>query len=71
VLIAGVLLVLAGLAMLVLPGPGLITIAFGCVVLASEFVWAHHLLRRGLGMLPARWRSEMERRLTPPESTDL
>jgi len=33
-------------AMVVLPGPGLIAIPFGLVLLAIEFVWARRLLRR-------------------------
>jgi hypothetical protein len=33
----GVLLVLAGLAMLVLPGPGLLTIAFGVALMLSQW----------------------------------
>lgn len=41
---AGTMLILAGLAMLILPGPGLLTIAAGLAVLATEFVWAERLL---------------------------
>ena len=33
-------------AMVVLPGPGLIAIPFGLVLLAIEFVWARRVLRR-------------------------
>jgi tellurite resistance protein TerC len=64
VLAAGILLVLAGLAMLVLPGPGLVTILLGLVVLATEFAWAHHLLGKGVALVPARWRPGMERALS-------
>jgi uncharacterized protein (TIGR02611 family) len=46
VLVIGSVLVLAGLAMLVLPGPGLLVIVAGLAVLASEFAWAEHLLDR-------------------------
>ena len=42
----GFLVVLAGLAMLVLPGPGLLVIAIGLGILALEFVWAERLLER-------------------------
>jgi uncharacterized protein (TIGR02611 family) len=42
----GFLVVLAGLAMLVLPGPGLLVIAIGLGTLALEFVWAERLLER-------------------------
>ena len=51
VTVAGPLLVLAGLAMLVLPGPGLVVIALGLALLAVEYEWARRvlaLLGRGL-----------------------
>ncbi len=44
VTIAGVFLVLVGLAMLVLPGPGLVVIIAGLAVLATEYVWAERML---------------------------
>lgn len=46
VAIFGFLVVLTGLAMLVLPGPGLLVIAIGLGILALEFVWAERLLER-------------------------
>lgn len=42
----GGVLVLAGLVMLVLPGPGFLVILAGLAVLASEFVWARRILER-------------------------
>lgn len=39
----GSTLVMAGTAMLVLPGPGLLTIAAGIAVLAKDVPWAHRL----------------------------
>lgn len=44
--VVGAVLVLAGLAMLVLPGPGLLVIFAGLAVLASEYVWARRALDR-------------------------
>ena len=44
VLLAGFGLVGAGIAMLVLPGPGWAAIILGLVVLASEYAWARRLL---------------------------
>lgn len=44
VTIAGAILVLAGLAMLVLPGPGILVIIAGLAVLATEYVWAERML---------------------------
>jgi uncharacterized protein (TIGR02611 family) len=46
VVLAGFLVVLAGLAMIPLPGPGLLVVAAGLAVLALEFVWAERLLER-------------------------
>jgi tellurite resistance protein TerC len=42
----GTTLLVLGLAMLVLPGPGLIVIPIGLAILASEFVWARRWLAR-------------------------
>jgi uncharacterized protein (TIGR02611 family) len=44
VTIAGGALVLAGLAMLVLPGPGVVVIIAGLALLATEYVWAERAL---------------------------
>jgi uncharacterized protein (TIGR02611 family) len=41
---AGAVLVLVGLALLVLPGPGLLLIIAGFAVLATEYVWAQRAL---------------------------
>jgi uncharacterized protein (TIGR02611 family) len=45
VTVAGFVVVLAGAAMLVLPGPGIIVIIGGLAILATEYVWAQRLLR--------------------------
>jgi len=41
---AGAALVLVGLALLVLPGPGIPLLILGLVVLSTEFVWAQRTL---------------------------
>ena len=46
VAIVGSVFIIAGIAMLVLPGPGLVFIALGVAVLATEFAWAESILRR-------------------------
>jgi uncharacterized protein (TIGR02611 family) len=46
VVLAGFVVLLAGLAMIPLPGPGLLVTAVGLALLALEFVWAEHLLER-------------------------
>ena len=38
--VVGAALVLGGLAMLVLPGPGILVIALGFAVLGTEYTWA-------------------------------
>ncbi len=45
--IIGGTILLLGIALLVLPGPAFIVIPIGLLVLASEFAWAGHVLRRG------------------------
>ena len=47
----GFIVVLAGVAMLVLPGPGLLVIAIGLGILALEFSWAERLLERAVDRL--------------------
>jgi uncharacterized protein (TIGR02611 family) len=47
VALVGVLLILAGLAMMLTPGPGWLTVFAGLAVLATEFRWARHLARAG------------------------
>ncbi|MEY4339042.1 MAG: hypothetical protein RLZ14_892 [Actinomycetota bacterium] len=44
VFVAGVVVMLAGVAMLVLPGPGLVVILLGLGILATEFAWAERAL---------------------------
>jgi Putative transmembrane protein (PGPGW) len=47
VAVIGGTVVLIGIALLVLPGPALVVIPIGLIILASEFAWARHVLRRG------------------------
>ncbi len=47
VAVIGGTIVLIGIVLLVLPGPALIVIPIGLVILASEFAWARYVLRRG------------------------
>ncbi len=44
IFVVGNVLLLAGVVMLVVPGPGLLVIIAGLAVLATEFAWAEHLL---------------------------
>jgi uncharacterized protein (TIGR02611 family) len=46
--IAGVIVVLAGIAMVVFPGPAVVVIPLGLAMLSFEFAWAQHLLDKGV-----------------------
>jgi uncharacterized protein (TIGR02611 family) len=63
-IIAGFTLLLAGVIMLVTPGPGLLVIFLGLGLLAAEFVWARRLMdrmRRESGrVLDAVWKTKDE-----------
>ena len=42
--VVGATVVLAGVALLILPGPGWLVIIIGLAILATEFAWAEHWL---------------------------
>ncbi|MEK7793472.1 MAG: PGPGW domain-containing protein [Candidatus Hydrogenedentota bacterium] len=44
--VIGVTVVLFGVLLLFIPGPGTVVIAAGVAVLATEFIWARVLLKR-------------------------
>ena len=44
--VVGATVILIGLTLLVLPGPGLLIIIVGLAVLATEFAWAQGLLHK-------------------------
>ena len=46
VFIAGVVVLLAGVIMLVTPGPGLAAIVAGLLILSIEYEWAERYLRK-------------------------
>lgn len=46
VTVVGGVLVLAGVAMLVLPGPGILLVALGFALLGTEYAWAATMLER-------------------------
>lgn len=46
VLVIGVTVLLIGLALLVLPGPGMLVIIAGLALLGIEFAWARSLLKK-------------------------
>lgn len=64
VLVFGVLVLLIGIAMIVLPGPAIVVIPLGLAILATEFLWARRLL------LSARMRARKLRLHRFPYSLD-
>ena len=75
-IIAGFTLLLAGVIMLVTPGPGMVVIFFGLSLLAAEFVWARRLMNRikreGQRVRHAVWRpGKDEPTKTAPDSAPL
>lgn len=57
--IGGTILVL-GIAMIVLPGPAIVVVPLGLMVLATEFIWARRWLRKFRG-----WVDEARKKVTP------
>ncbi|WP_123667918.1 TIGR02611 family protein [Actinocorallia herbida] len=57
----GVAVLIAGLLMMVLPGPGILAIIVGFAILATEFVWA----QRALGKAKAAAERAKEKALDP------
>ena len=45
-IVFGFTLLVLGIAMLILPGPGLLVIFFGLIILAAEYIWAKTLLKK-------------------------
>lgn len=43
--VVGAVVVLIGIILLAIPGPGLVTIALGLVILSTEFDWAERHLK--------------------------
>jgi uncharacterized protein (TIGR02611 family) len=58
--IAGVTVLLAGVVMLVAPGPAFVVIPVGLAILSLEFTWAERLLERSLEQAERAKRSAAE-----------
>lgn len=56
--VVGATVLLIGIALLVLPGPAFIVIPIGLAILATEYAWARHWLKRARqiasGVIPGR-----------------
>lgn len=70
----GMAVVLAGIAMLVLPGPGIAGIVLGLAILATEFVWAQRLLKKmkesGKNALPMFFKKDPDQQATRSQATE-
>jgi uncharacterized protein (TIGR02611 family) len=49
--VVGGTVLIVGVLCIVLPGPAILIIPLGLAILATEFVWARHLLHKAKGML--------------------
>lgn len=65
ILIVGLVVLLAGVIMIVTPGPAVVFIPLGLAILATEFQWARHILHRARPMIDAA--IEKARRKKPPD----
>ena len=54
--VIGGTIVLIGVVMILLPGPAFIVIPIGLGILATEFVWARRVVRRGRVFVDRSWR---------------
>ena len=45
--VIGTTVVFIGIALIILPGPAFIVIPIGLAILASEFIWARRVVKRG------------------------
>ena len=45
-IVVGFTILLLGIALLVLPGPGMLIIVFGLIILATEYIWVRKLLEK-------------------------
>ena len=59
----GLILLVAGIVMLAIPGPGLVTIGVALAILARDFVWAERVLDRIRDRLPQDDEGELDPRV--------
>ena len=59
--VIGITILLIGIVMLVLPGPAILVIPIGLLILATEFAWARRVIRRGRVFVGRRWNPKVPR----------
>ena len=65
--LVGIALLLLGVGMLVLPGPGIVFIIAGLAVLATEYVWAERMLNFAKQKAEQAKEKVLGRKRPPPE----
>jgi hypothetical protein len=70
VAVIGTTVLLAGLAMLLLPGPGWAAIFAGLAILASEFVWARWVLKHARAKFNQAWEMATGSKLLSEDDKD-
>ena len=60
VAVIGGTVLLIGIALIVLPGPAFIVIPVGLAILATEFAWARHALKRARELVARRKKPRQE-----------
>ena len=66
VLVVGTLVLIAGIIMIVFPGPGILGIVAGLAILATEFAWAHNALSKAKSAAArAKTKAQKSRRKPP------
>jgi uncharacterized protein (TIGR02611 family) len=61
IFVIGSTVVLLGVIMMVAPGPAFIVIPAGLAILATEFVWARYVLKRGKKHATVTWKKVSRR----------
>jgi uncharacterized protein (TIGR02611 family) len=73
-IVAGFTLLLAGVVMIVTPGPGWLVIFLGLSLLAAEFIWARRLMdrmkRQGERVREAVWPTPMPKNIPVERSAE-
>jgi tellurite resistance protein TerC len=64
----GGLILLAGIALILLPGPAFIVIPLGLAILATEFAWARHYLKKGRGWIKRARQKHWRKKTHDPQS---
>jgi uncharacterized protein (TIGR02611 family) len=68
--VIGFAVVIAGVAMLVLPGPGLVVICVGLAILSTEYVWAQRMLSTARAKADQAKDAVLKKKQSPADTLD-